>query len=63
MLRQIIPWVEQGKAPESIAASQVEGGKTLRTRPLCPYPAVARYVGSGSIDDGANFRCAEPPSR
>ena len=33
-------------------------GKVVRTRPLCPYPQVARYKGSGSIDDAANFSCA-----
>ena len=32
-------------------------GKVERTRPLCPEPAVARCVGTGSIDDAANFRC------
>lgn len=30
---------------------------TARTRPLCPYPEVARYDGSGSIDDAENFVC------
>jgi feruloyl esterase len=29
-----------------------------RTRPLCPFPQVAKYKGSGSIDDAANFSCA-----
>ena len=33
----------------------------LRTRPLCPYPKVAVYDGSGSTDDAANFNC-RPPS-
>jgi feruloyl esterase len=56
-LAQVIPWVEQGKAPEAIVASQPEGGKTLRTRPLCPHPQVARYKGSGNPDDAANFTC------
>ncbi|MBI3207443.1 MAG: tannase/feruloyl esterase family alpha/beta hydrolase [Candidatus Solibacter usitatus] len=60
VLKVIVPWVEQGKAPESIAATQPEGGKVLRSRPLCAYPQVARYKGSGSVDDGANFRCVEP---
>ena len=32
-------------------------GKVDRTRPLCPYPQVAMYKGSGSIDDAANFTC------
>lgn len=56
----LVNWVESGVAPESIRASRVSDGKTLRTRPLCPYPQVARYQGSGSIDDAANFRCAAP---
>jgi len=33
------------------------GGKVDRTRPLCPYPRVARYKGTGSTDDAANFEC------
>lgn len=60
-LAQLIPWVEQGKAPEAIVAAQVaEGGKVVRTRPLCPYPQGAGYQGAGSLDDAASFRCAEP---
>lgn len=50
-------WVEKGKAPDSIVASHSKDGKVDRTRPLCPYPQVAQYTGSGSIDDAANFIC------
>jgi len=46
-------WVENGSAPTNLVASG-HG----RTRPLCPYPQVAEYKGSGSTDDAANFRCA-----
>jgi feruloyl esterase len=56
----IINWVEKGKAPESIEARKIEKNKIVRTRPLCPYPQVARYNGQGSIDDAANFRCVAP---
>jgi len=35
----------------------VTDGKPVRTRPLCPYPQVARYSGNGSPDDAANFAC------
>jgi hypothetical protein len=56
----IINWVEKDQAPSSILASRVENNKTVRTRPLCPYPQVARYSGKGSIDDAANFTCATP---
>jgi feruloyl esterase len=51
-------WVERGEAPERIVASRVDNDEVVRTRPLCPYPQVARYNGSGSIDDAANFVCA-----
>jgi len=34
--------------------------KPVRTRPLCPYPEVAKYKGSGSVDEAANFACARP---
>jgi feruloyl esterase len=51
-----VDWVERGKAPEQILASKpVAGG--MQTRPLCPYPAVARWTGAGSTDDAANFVC------
>ena len=53
-------WVEHGTAPDAIPASRVVGGKVVRTRPLCAYPEVARYQGSGSTDDGANFACVKP---
>jgi feruloyl esterase len=56
----MIDWVEKSKAPEVLRASRVVDGQTVRTRPLCPYPEVARYSGQGSIDDAANFKCAAP---
>ena len=52
-------WVEQGKAPEKLEASH-STGKVDRTRPLCPYPQVAKYKGAGSIDDAADFVCSAP---
>ena len=57
MLAALERWVEQGKAPDAIPASRVVDGKTVRTRPLCPYPQEAVYKGSGSTDDAANFAC------
>ena len=57
MLAALEQWVETGKAPASIPASRVAGGKTDRTRPLCAYPQIATYTGKGSIDDAANFVC------
>jgi len=50
-------WRENGKAPQQVIASKVTNGKTERTRPLCPYPQVAAYKGSGSTDEAVNFVC------
>ena len=57
MLPALENWIEKGVAPTSVIASHTTDGKVDRTRPLCPHPQVARYTGSGSIDDAANFRC------
>ena len=53
-------WVEQGDAPDSIIAARQKNGVVDRTRPLCPYPRVAVYTGSGSTDDAENFVCEMP---
>jgi feruloyl esterase len=54
-------WVEKGIAPDRVIAAkrQMVDGKSVetRTRPLCPYPQVARYKGTGSTDQAANFSC------
>jgi len=60
MVAALNQWVESGKAPEQIVASRVRNGAVDRTRPLCPYPQVATYKGSGSTDDAANFACRVP---
>jgi feruloyl esterase len=56
----VIDWVEKNKAPDQLIVSKVTNGTVVRTRPLCPYPQVARYSGTGSIDEAANFRCVAP---
>ncbi len=56
----LINWVETGASPPRVEASSMEDGKTVRTRPLCPYPEIARYSGGGSIEDAANFSCRTP---
>ncbi len=50
-------WVEKGTKPASLIASHMTSGAVDRTRPLCPYPQVAVYNGSGSLDEAANFAC------
>jgi feruloyl esterase len=60
MVKALEQWVEQRQPPARIVASRFENNTLVRTRPLCPYPAVARYSGSGSTDDAANFACQTP---
>jgi feruloyl esterase len=56
----LLRWVESGNKPDQLAASRVVDNKVVRTRPLCTYPQVARYKGTGSIDEAANFSCVKP---
>jgi feruloyl esterase len=55
-------WVEEGVAPTRIVATKfVSDDKTkgvAMTRPLCAFPEVAKYKGSGTVSDAANFACA-----
>ena len=53
-------WVEHGAAPDTLRAAKVTNGKVVRTRPLCVYPQVAKYNGTGSIDEAASFTCVKP---
>ena len=62
-LTPLVEWVEKGVAPQSIVGSRLVEGKVVRTRPLCPYPQVARYKGTGSIDEAASFSCAPARDR
>jgi len=50
-------WIQRGRAPR-IVASHASDAAIDRTRPLCPYPQIATYIGSGSLDDASSFRCA-----
>jgi hypothetical protein len=61
MFTALEEWVEKGSVPGAIVATKYKsGGAVARTRPLCPWPQVARYNGSGSPDEAANFTCAIP---
>ena len=70
MLTPLVNWVEKGQAPARVVASVRGAGNAgganadlpaswsaTRGRPLCPYPQVAQYNGSGSIEDAASFSC------
>jgi feruloyl esterase len=51
-------WVSKGAAPERIVASHATNGVVDRTRPLCPYPLMARWNGTGSVDEAGSFVCS-----
>jgi len=56
-------WVEKSAAPTTVIATKQPGGDASAvkmTRPLCAYPQVAKYKGSGDTNDAANFVCAAP---
>jgi feruloyl esterase len=70
LLTPLVQWVEQGIAPQAVVASVRGAGNAggvnselpanwspTRTRPLCAYPTVATYKGSGSVEDAQNFSC------
>jgi len=53
-------WVERGIAPDEIVATRSISGVVDRLRPLCAYPKVAAYKGTGDTNDAANFTCRDP---
>jgi len=66
----LVDWVERGREPEAIVAGARGAGNAGgvnpevpadwapdRTRPLCPYPLVARYDGHGSVERASNWAC------
>ena len=50
-------WREEGVAPDQIMGSNPKSGLT---RPLCPFPKYSEYSGTGSLTDGANWKCTAP---
>lgn len=61
LLDALIDWVENGQEPATLLSvnRDTETGAITRSRPLCPYPQVARYKGTGSVDEAQNFECAD----
>lgn len=70
MLTSLVNWVEKGQAPDSVVAGVRAAGNVAganpdlpaswsanRTRPLCAYPKVARYNGTGDIESASSFSC------
>jgi len=62
VLSALMQWVEKGSGPKYIIAAHLTNDTIVRTRPICPYPKVARWNGTGSSDDAKNFTCVEPAS-
>jgi Tannase and feruloyl esterase len=60
VLTPVMAWVEGSDVPNKIVASKVTDNMTTRTRPVFPYPMVARWTGAGSSDDEANFVATAP---
>lgn len=75
MVDALVNWVEKGIAPESVVAKARGAGSIAagsvnaevpaswspgRTRPLCVYPKIAKYNGTGDSEDAANFSCVAP---
>jgi feruloyl esterase len=72
----LVDWVERGQAPGSIVATARGPGNAAaanpevpadwsasRTRPLCPYPSVARYTGQGDVESAASWACVDAKGR
>jgi feruloyl esterase len=70
LLTALVNWVEAGIAPDSVTASArgtgnagganpelPAGWSATRTRPLCAYPQVATYKGTGSLESADSFAC------
>ncbi|GAA0249265.1 tannase/feruloyl esterase family alpha/beta hydrolase [Actinomadura nitritigenes] len=60
VLTPVMAWTESGRRPGAITASKIADGAVARTRPVYPYPRVARYDGTGGIDDASNFAPSTP---
>jgi len=57
----IMGWTEHGMAPKTVVARKEENGKVTMTRPLCMFPQVAKYKGTGDTNDAGSFECAAAP--
>ena len=58
-------WVEKGTPVEDVFATKYAPGadgkiKAVMTRPLCAYPKIAKYKGTGDSNEADSFQCAEP---
>ncbi len=55
----MVRWVEDGRAPDKLTGQRTDSmGTVVLTRPVCPYPRMARYSGHGATTEAKNFTCA-----
>ena len=56
----LVDWREKAVPPTKVIATKYDSNKkATMTRPLCPYPAIAKYKGAGDTNDAANFACSK----
>jgi len=61
LVSKITDWAEQAKAPDAVMTYQTDASNNVTaSRPVYPYPAVAKYTGSGDWHDGANYAQGAP---
>ena len=61
LMQALVKWTEQGTPPSkqgAVLASLDAAGKPVQTRPMCKYPAYARYKGTGDPNAAENFSCS-----
>ena len=57
----LVDWTEKGTPAGTVIATKYSpDNKVLMTRPLCPYPEIAKYKGTGDTNDAASFACRKP---
>jgi len=60
LLPSLVNWVENGTPPDAVVATKYVNDSppsVQMTRPLCVFPKIAKYNGSGNTNDAANFTC------
>lgn len=65
-LSALVEWVEQGTAPDTLAAEVLDESGVVATRNICKYPLVSRYNGKGDTKSASSYTCATsfgPPAR
>jgi len=61
ILWALIRWVEEGRPPDRLVATRLDGDVPRFTRALCPFPQAARYDGNGPADRATSYTCAPDP--